>query len=214
MWSWSFAWSALPLLLRALVVTVEVTLLASALALSLGLVLALVRRSAPRPVAVAVGAASELIRTTPLLVQLYVLFFFLPTVGFGLSAFATGLIGLGVHYATYTAEVYRGAIEGVPRGQWEAAVALNLSPARTFASVILPQAIRRALPALGNYVVAMFKETPLLSAITVVEMMQAAKNLGSQSFRYLEPITLCGLLFLLCSMPASAVVRRLERHLE
>jgi polar amino acid transport system permease protein len=194
------------------VVTVQATLVGSVVALVLGLVFALLRRSSLRAVRIVTGAFVEFIRSTPLLVQLYVLFFVLPTVGITLSGFQAGVIGLGVHYATYTSEVYRAGIEGVPRGQWEAATALNLPASRVWRSVILPQAIPRVLPALGNYVIAMFKETPLLSAITVLEMLAIAKGLGSQTFRYLEPLTLVGLLFLLVSLPASLTVRRLERR--
>ncbi len=211
-WDWDYTRDILPDLLRGLVVTVQATLVGSVVALLLGLVFALLRRSGLRAVRIVTGAFVEFIRSTPLLVQLYVLFFVLPTVGITLSGFQAGVIGLGVHYATYTSEVYRAGIEGVPRGQWEAATALNLPTSRVWRSVILPQAIPRVLPALGNYVIAMFKETPLLSAITVLEMLAIAKGLGSQTFRYLEPLTLVGLLFLLVSLPASLTVRRLERR--
>ena len=88
---------------------------------------------------------------------------------------------------------------------------LSLSPWRTYRSVVLPQAIRPVIPALGNYLVAMFKDTPVLSAITVVELMQQAKNIGSETFRYLEPITLAGIFFLIISVSFAALVRRLER---
>jgi len=202
----------LPLLLRGLVVTVQATLVGSVVAMILGLVLALLRRSGLAVVRVVTGAFVEFIRSTPLLVQLYFLFFVLPSLGITLSGFLAGVIGLGVHYATYTSEVYRAGIEGVPKGQWEAATALNLPTSRVWRSVVLPQAIPRVLPALGNYVIAMFKETPLLSAITVLEMLAAAKGLGNETFRYLEPLTMVGLLFLLVSLPASLTVRRLERR--
>ncbi|MBA3339892.1 MAG: ectoine/hydroxyectoine ABC transporter permease subunit EhuD [Geodermatophilaceae bacterium] len=211
-WDWDYTWDILPDLLRGLVVTVQATLVGSVVAMVLGLVFALLRRSRLAPVRVVTGAFVEFIRSTPLLVQLYFLFFVLPSLGITLSGFLAGVIGLGVHYATYTSEVYRAGIEGVPRGQWEAATALNLPTSRVWRSVILPQAIPRVLPALGNYVIAMFKETPLLSAITVLEMLAVAKGLGSQTFRYLEPLTLVGLLFLLVSLPASLTVRRLERR--
>ncbi|MBA3295012.1 MAG: ectoine/hydroxyectoine ABC transporter permease subunit EhuD [Geodermatophilaceae bacterium] len=211
-WDWDYTWDILPDLLRGLVVTVQATLVGSVVAMVLGLVFALLRRSRATPVRVVTGAVVEFIRSTPLLVQLYFLFFVLPSLGITLSGFLAGVIGLGVHYATYTSEVYRAGIEGVPRGQWEAATALNLPTSRVWRSVILPQAIPRVLPALGNYVIAMFKETPLLSAITVLEMLAVAKGLGSQTFRYLEPLTLVGLLFLLVSLPASLTVRRLERR--
>lgn len=211
-WDWAYTWDILPDLLRGLVVTVQATLVGSVVAMVLGLVLALLRRSRLTAVRVVTGGFVEFVRSTPLLVQLYFLFFVLPTLGITLSGFQAGVIGLGVHYATYTSEVYRAGIEGVPRGQWEAATALNLPTSRVWRSVILPQAIPRVLPALGNYVIAMFKETPLLSAITVLEMLAVAKGLGSQTFRYLEPLTLVGLLFLLVSLPASLTVRRLERR--
>jgi polar amino acid transport system permease protein len=100
----------------------------------------------------------------------------------------------------------------VPRGQWEAVTALNFSPWRAYRQVILPQAIRPVLPALGNYLIAMFKDTPVLSAITVVEIMQQAKNIGSDSFRYLEPITLVGVFFLLISISLAGVVRQVEKR--
>ena len=211
-WDWSYTLDILPDLLRGLVVTVQATLVGSVVAMVLGLVFALLRRSRLAVVRVVTGGFVEFVRSTPLLVQLYFLFFVLPSLGITLSGFQAGVIGLGVHYATYTSEVYRAGIEGVPRGQWEAATALNLPTSRVWRSVILPQAIPRVLPALGNYVIAMFKETPLLSAITVLEMLAVAKDLGGQTFRYLEPLTLVGLLFLLVSLPASLTVRRLERR--
>jgi len=211
-WSTEFAIDILPDLLRGLVVTVKATMVGSLVALTLGLVLALLRRSSVAPVRMATKAFIEFIRSTPLLVQLYFLFFVLPPLGVTLSGFQAGVIGLGVHYATYTSEVYRAGIEGVPRGQWEAATALNLPTMRVWRGVILPQAIPRVLPALGNYVVAMFKETPLLSAITVLEMLAEAKAVNSETFRSLEAFTLVGLLFLLVSLPAAFAVRRLERR--
>ena len=211
-WDWDYARDILPDLLRGLVVTVQATLVGSVVAMILGLVLALLRRSGLAVVRVVTGAFVEFIRSTPLLVQLYFLFFVLPSLGITLSGFLAGVVGLGVHYATYTSEVYRAGIEGVPKGQWEAATALNLPTSRVWRSVVLPQAIPRVLPALGNYVIAMFKETPLLSAITVLEMLAAAKDLGGETFRYLEPLTMVGLLFLLVSLPASLSVRRLERR--
>jgi polar amino acid transport system permease protein len=207
-----FARDILPDLLRGLVVTVKATLVGSALALTLGLALAILRRSGSPPVRWVTVAFIEFVRSTPLLVQLYFLFFVLPAWGVLLSGFQAGVLGLGVHYATYTSEVYRAGIEGVPRGQWEAATALNLPASRVWRSVILPQAIPRVLPALGNYVISMFKETPLLSTITVMEMMFVARDIGQRTFLYNVPITLVGLLFLAVSLPASYTVRRLERR--
>src|ERR671924_622119 len=130
-----------------------------------------------------------------------------------LAALTTGVIGLGVHYACYLAEVYRAGIEGVPKGQWEAATALSLPPRLQWQHVILPQAIRNVLPALGNYAISMFKETPFLALITVPEMVQRAQAIGSITFRYLEPFTLAGLIFLAASYPTAIALRKLETRL-
>jgi polar amino acid transport system permease protein len=155
----------------------------------------------------------EFVRSTPLLVQLYFLYFVAPEFGLRMPALVTGILGLGLHYSAYCAEVYRAGLEGVPRGQWEAATALNLGPWRTYRAIVIPQAIPPVIPALGNYLVGMFKETPLLSAIAVVELMQRAKIIGSESFRYVEPITLVGLFFLAMSLVSAAGIRRVERAL-
>ncbi|MEQ4208296.1 ectoine/hydroxyectoine ABC transporter permease subunit EhuD [Actinopolymorpha sp. B17G11] len=211
-WDWGFVAENLPLLLDGLKITVFATILGSLVALVVGLVLALLRRSNVRAVQLSATAVVEFIRSTPLLVQLYFLFFVLPALGLTLPALATGVIGLGLHYAAYMSEVYRAGIDGVPRGQWEACTALSLPRRKVWADVILPQAIPRVLPALGNYIIAMFKDTPLLSAITVGEMLLAAKTVGSETFRYLEPITMVGLLFLVVSILAAVPLRVLERR--
>ncbi|NMH99027.1 ectoine/hydroxyectoine ABC transporter permease subunit EhuD [Pseudonocardia sp. K10HN5] len=212
LWDWGYAVSIVPELLRALLVTIEITLLGSVLALLLGLVIAVVRRARTPVVDQVVWALVEFIRSTPLLVQVFFLFFVLPQFGIVLSAFVVGVVGLGVHYAAYTSEVYRAGIDAVPVGQWEAATALSLPRSRTWTGVILPQAIPRVLPALGNYVISMFKEVPLLLGIGVVEVVNKAKEISSETFRPTEPYTIAGLLFLLLSYPASILVRRLERR--
>lgn len=210
-WDWGFAFDVLPELLSALLVTIEITLLGSVVALLLGLVIAVVRQLRVPVLSPLLWALVEFVRSTPLLVQVFFLYFALPRFGVTLSAMTVGVIGLGVHYASYTSEVYRAGIEAVPRGQWEAAIALNMPRSRTWAGVILPQAIPRVLPALGNYVISMFKEVPILLAISVVEVVSKAQEIGSATFRFTEPYTLAGLLFLALSYPASMLVRRLER---
>ncbi len=207
---WAFAWDVLPTLMDGLVITVQATVMGMALAVTLGLALALARRAPVKPLAWTAALAIEFVRSTPLLVQLFFLFYVLPVTGVQFSPLTTGVLGLGVHYAAYCAEVYRAGLDAVPRGQWEAALALNLGRWRTLRGIILPQAIPPVIPALGNYFVAMFKDTPLLSAITVVELLQASKIAGSATFRYTEPLTLVGVIFLVLSLAAAAVVRRLE----
>ncbi|AVJ28695.1 MULTISPECIES: ectoine/hydroxyectoine ABC transporter permease subunit EhuD [Achromobacter] len=211
---WSFALEILPTLGSALVITIQATVLGMLVAVTLGLVLAMLRRSRLRIVSLPTAFFIEFVRSTPLLVQMYFLFYVLPLTGAQMSPLMTGIVALGLHYATYCAEVYRAGIEAVPRGQWEAATALNMSRWRTAVGVVLPQAIPPVVPALGNYLVAMFKDTPLLSAITVVELLQQSKMIGSATFRYTEPLTLVGLLFLALSLVAAWGVRGLEARLQ
>lgn len=211
-WDWSFVGHILPAMLRGLRITVEATVLGSVVAFALGLVFAIIRRARIPVVSQAVWLFIEFVRSTPLLVQLYLLFFVLPHYGFTFSALTTGVIGLGVHYSTYSAEVYRAGIDAVPVGQWEASTALSLPRWTVWMSVILPQAIPRVIPALGNNVISMFKDTPQLLAITVIDLVGAAQQQGAQAFRYVEPYTLAGLFFLAVSYPTSIMLRRLERR--
>lgn len=211
---WAYALEIAPVLARALLVTLQATVLGMTIALVLGLALALARRAPSPLLAWPAAVFVEFIRSTPLLVQIFFLFYVLPEAGVRLSPLAAGVLALGVHYAAYCSEVYRAGLESVPKGQWEAALALNLGRSRTMRSIILPQALPPVVPALGNYLVAMFKDTPLLSAITVVELLQTAKLLGSESFRYVEPLTLVGALFLLLSLASAAVIRMAERRLK
>lgn len=214
MWSWDYAWEILPQLLQVLPITIGATLLGFAAACMLGLPLALARRSRYRAVSVLANAWMEFIRSTPLLVQLFVLFYALPLYGVSFSPFVTGVIGLGLHYSAYLSEVFRSGIEAVPAGQWEAAKALNFGRRHSWTNIILPQAIPPIIPVMGNYLITMFKETPVLSAITLVELLQTAKAIGSGSFRYLEAFTIVGLLFLLLSYPSSLLVSRLEKRFQ
>ena len=209
---WGFAGSILPALLKATVITIEVTLLAFSLAVLGGLALALLLRAGSWPGAVT-AAMIEFIRSTPLLIQVFFIYFLLPDVGIMLDPFATGSIALGLHYACYAAHVFRGAIDGVPRGQWEAAAALGLRHGATYARVIVPQAARAAIPPLGNYLVAMFKDVPILSAITLVELMYVANAIASEKFLYVEPMTLAGLIYFAISLVAASCIRALERRL-
>jgi polar amino acid transport system permease protein len=209
-WDWSYTWEIVPVLAEASIVTIQATVLGFILAAVVGLLLAILRMS-PRPwVSLPAAGFVEFVRSTPLLIQIFFIYFVLPEFGVTLGALTAGILALGLHYGSYCSEVYRAGLENVPRGQWEASTALNLSPYHTFRDIIIPQAIPPVVPALGNYFVALFKETPLLSAIAVLELMQTAKILGSETFRYTEPITLVGLYFLVFSLVAAALVRRLE----
>jgi len=213
MWDWEYTWEILPILGEASLITLQATVLGFLMALVLGLILAILRMMAPKPVRYLVAGFIEFVRSTPLLIQIFFLYYVLPQVGLTMGAMLTGVIALGVHYGAYCSEVYRAGLEGVPKGQWEASTALNLPMSVTFRNVILPQAIPPIVPALGNYLVALFKETPLLSAIAVLELMQTAKILGSETFKYVEPITMVGLFFLCFSLVSAYIIRRFERRL-
>lgn len=210
-WSWDVAFDVMPKMAQGLLITVQATIVGAVLAYTLGLFLAILKMSSNRLVSFTFYWSSEFIRRTPLLVQLYFLFYVLPDFGIFLSPFVAGVIGLGLHFATYTSEVYRAGIENVPKGQWEAARSLNYNAYQTWRYVILPQAIPPMFPPLANYLITMFKETPLLSAITVVELFNAANIYSNSHYKYLEPMTLVGVFFLLVSIPAAIIAVKLEK---
>ncbi|MEU6878561.1 ectoine/hydroxyectoine ABC transporter permease subunit EhuD [Streptomyces sp. NPDC046712] len=212
-WDWSAVADFMPRFWDGLLVTLQVLVLGSLISFTLGLVWALGFRARSRFVRWPVNAVTEFVRTTPLLVQLFFLFFVLPEWGVQFSALATGTLAIGLHYSTYTAQVYRAGIDAVPAGQWEAAKALSLPRHRTWLTVILPQALRRIAPALGNYVIAMLKDTPLLAGISVLELLQQSRLESAATFQYTEPLTVIGVAFVLIAYPASLLVRTLERRL-
>jgi polar amino acid transport system permease protein len=211
-WDWNYTWDILPDLLRGLRTTVIATLLGYVIALLLGMVWTLLRRSPSRVFNGAVRWVTEFVRSTPLIPQLFFVYYVLPSWGLTIGPLTAGVITLGIHYSTYTAEVYRAGISDIPRGQWEACTALNLPRSRAWLDVVLPQAIRRVIPTLGNYLIAMFKDSPQLLVIQVTEMLLAAYKAGTESYRMLEPITLVGVLFIVVSVISSILVRRLERR--
>lgn len=235
-WEWGYTAEIMPDLLDGLIVTLRATAVGITIALILGLFLAVARRSRSRLVAWPALGFIEFVRSTPLLVQLFFMFYVLPDLsipalpnfdvtlpGFGeikvdddgirLGAFATGAVTLGMHYGAYMAEVYRAGIDGIQRGQWEASTAISLSPFDTWSRVVLPQAIPTVMPTLGNYLISMFKEVPLLATITVLEVLGEARIHCSRDFRCLEPYTMAGMIFLVISIPSSLLVRFVERRI-
>lgn len=217
-WDWEYAWEITPDLIEGMINIVIATVLGMAVAVVLGLFLALGRRSDKRWISYPIAWFIEFVRSTPLLVQLFFLYYALPQIDAlprsltTFPALTTLVIALGVHYGCYCSEAYRAGINSVPRGQWEASTALNLRTSTKWRNVILPQAIPRALPPLGNYFVAMFKDAPQGSAITYAGVLFVARALQSSDFRTVEPFTIAGILFLMVSIPAAMAVRRLERR--
>jgi polar amino acid transport system permease protein len=209
----AFAISILPILGIGLIVTLEATFCGFAIALVVGLIFALLRRSKSVFIVWPTAFVIEFLRDTPLLVQMFFLFYVLPNFGIVLPAFFTGALALGLQYSAYTSECYRAGLDAVGRGQWEAATALNLTHMQTYRDVIIPQAIPRIIPALGNYLVSMLKDTPVLSVITVVDMLNLANLIGDRTFEYLVPLSLVGLIFLILTLIFSAGIHWLERNL-
>lgn len=209
----AFAVSILPILLNGLIVTIQAATLGFVVALVLGLVWAVLKNAQSRFIAWPAKVITEFIRDTPLLVQLFFLYYVLPEHGIVLPAFLTGALALGIQYSAYTAEVYRAGLEAVGRDQREAARALNLSQQRTFSHIVLPQAVPRIIPAMGNYLVSIMKDVPVLSVVTVLEMLNVAKIVGDRTFDYLIPLSMVGVIYLIMTIIASTGVRLVGSYL-
>ena len=210
-WRWDFAIEILPQMLWATLNTILAASVGYAIAVIIGLLFLLGQRTPIKLVNMINREVVEFIRSTPLLIQLFFVYFVLPQFGITLSAWVCGMITIGLHFGTYLSEVYRGALEGVPKTQWEACRALNFTTFYTYRRIILPQAFPIAIPGMGNYLVGIFKDTPLLSTIGVAELFHAATAVGGYHYRYLEPYTMVGIIFLILSIPAAMGIRKLER---
>jgi ectoine/hydroxyectoine ABC transporter permease protein EhuD len=207
-----FVQDILPYLLEGALSTIKLTLVSMALALTIGLAVALIRLSRNRPARLLTGAYVELIRGTPLLVQLFIIYYGLPQYGIRFDAFTAGVLGLSVNYGAYLAEVYRAGILSIDRGQWEAGQSIGLSRYALMRYIILPQAIRIVLPPIGNYFISMLKDSALVATISVIELMRAAQLRVAVTFRAMDIYLLVALLYFLMSYPVSLFVRYLERR--
>jgi len=204
---WPDLWAGLQL-------TVLLTVLGMALALVIGMLLALARLDPRRRLlAVPANIFVELIRGSPLLLQLFYIFYVFPFFGLRLGKIEAAVLGLGINYGAYLSEVFRGGIEAVDHGQWEAARSLGMRARVYMPHVILPQAIRIVIPPVGNYFISMFKDTALVSTISIGELLFRGQLLAAENFRYLEIYSLIFVLYVLISYPASLGVRALERSL-
>ncbi|NLJ50581.1 MAG: ectoine/hydroxyectoine ABC transporter permease subunit EhuD [Alcaligenaceae bacterium] len=211
--NWTFAISILPILLKGLIVTIKATVIGFLIALILGLILAALKSARLKFISWPAYFITEFIRDTPLLVQLFFLYYVLPEYGIILPAFMTGALALGLQYSAYTSEVYRAGLESIPYGQTEASRVLDFTPLHTFIYIIVPQAIPRIIPALGNYLVSIMKDVPLLSVIAILEILNIAKIIGDRTFNYLIPLSMVGAIYLLLTLLASAAIRHLDKRL-
>jgi cystine transport system permease protein len=202
-----------PLLWAAIKFTAPLTLLSFALGLVLGLVVALIRLFGPRPLVPVVRFYVWIIRGTPLLVQLFLIFYGLPSVGIVLDAFPAALIGFTLNVGAYTSEIIRAVIASVPRGQWEAAYSIGMTWRQAMQRTILPQAARVAVPPLSNSFISLVKDTSLAAAITVPELFQAAQRIVATTY---EPLILyieAALIYLAMSSVLSSLQTKLEARL-
>jgi polar amino acid transport system substrate-binding protein len=202
----------LPLLGTGALVTLELSLLAMALAVALGLGLALARLYAPSPFGALAGAYIEVVRGTPLLVQLFLIFYGLPHIGVRLSPFIAAIVGLGLNYSAYEAENYRAGLQSVPRTQMEAALALGMSRFQALRHVIIPQAMRLMLPPITNDFIALLKDSSLVSVITMVELTKAYTQLASMHYDYLGIGLLAAAMYFLIGWPFVRLARVAERR--
>ncbi len=200
------------LLWAGVVFTIPLTLLSFGLGLSLGFGVALVRLFGPRPLIPVVRFYVWIIRGTPLLVQLFLIFYGLPSVGIVLDAFPAALIGFTLSVGAYTSEIVRAVIEAVPRGQWEASYSIGMTAPQTLRRTILPQAARIAVPPLSNTFISLVKDTSLAAAITVPEMFQAAQRLVSTTYEPLILYVEVALIYLAFSSVLSTLQSWLERR--
>jgi ectoine/hydroxyectoine ABC transporter permease protein EhuD len=202
-----------PLLLEGTQLTVLLTILSMAIAIVFGLAIAGARDSRLVLVRIAARIYVDFFRGTPLLLQLFYLYYVLPQAGVYLSPFVAGVLGLSLNYSAYLSEVYRATMRAVDPGQREAAAALGMGQWIAFRRVVLPQALRIAIPPLGNYFIQMFKDTALVSTITVQELLFLAQSTANTTYDYLNLYTLAFVIYFAISYPASIFVSYLERRL-
>ena len=207
-----FALSITPLILEAAITTIWVTIVSSLLATVLGFALELMRR-VNRPIALVMTVVIDFFRITPILALLYFLYFVLPFYNIHLSAITVGIMTLSLHYAGYLAEVFKAAITSIPHGQTEGAQALGLRRPHIVFMILLPQILRNAIPAIANYVLSILKSTPYLAVVAVPEMLGVAMDKAAESFTYVEPMAVVGLLFCLFCYAAARSLDMVHTHL-
>ncbi|MCL5424588.1 MAG: amino acid ABC transporter permease [Gammaproteobacteria bacterium] len=202
----------LPILLKGALITVQITIGALLLSTLLGLVLALMKLSPVRALSATASTFINVVRGLPIIVQLFYIYFVLPELGIQLSAFQASIIGLGVAYSAYQAENFRAGIEAIEAGQIEAARSIGMKSKLIMRRVVLPQAIRIALPPYGNTAVMILKDSSLASTITVAEMTRAGQLIAASTFQNTTVYTMVALMYLCLSLPLIFGVNRLERY--
>ena len=210
---WAAVWRSLPYLVQGAGLTIVISAVAMVLAAALGLALAIITQTAGRVARGVVAAYVEVFRNTPLLIQIFIVFFGLPQLGLRLSPFLSGLSALVLYAAAYNAEIFRAGLEAVPRGQHEAALSCGLSPAQTVRFVIVPQALRIAFPALGNNLVSLVKNSSLVSTIGMVELMFVANDISFNNFRTFEIYGTTAVLYVILVLALTRLLHAAETRM-
>jgi putative glutamine transport system permease protein len=209
---WSVLGENAGALAQGLLITLEVSALALMLALALGVIVATLR-AAPSPVLRRIGTAYvEFLRNIPLLVQLFFLFFALPSIGIRLDAFLCGVLALGVYTSAFVAEAIRSGIAAVPSGQLEAGLSSGMGYATTMRLIVLPQAIAKTIPPLGNTTLNLIKNSSLVSTVSVLDVLGTANLLGARSFQYVPMFVGAAICYLILTLPTAFAVNLLEKR--
>jgi polar amino acid transport system permease protein len=202
----------LHMLLRGAAITVQASFLSLLFGTILGIFVGAVRVAPFGPLRSLASAYIYVIRGTPLLIQLFLIYFGLPSLGLNLPAFSAGVIGLTINSSGYVGEIVRGGIEAVPKGQWEASKVLGLSYLHTMRFIILPQAIRNMLPAIGNEFVTLIKESSLLSTLAITELTMVGQQVRSVTYASFETFIIVGLIYLTMTSITSLMLRHIEKR--
>ncbi|MDC0056808.1 ectoine/hydroxyectoine ABC transporter permease subunit EhuD [Alphaproteobacteria bacterium] len=212
-WDWELTLDVIiPRIIEASWVTIYVTIISFVLSLIGGIIFMILKTSKIKLISIFSTEFIELIRSTPLLIQIFFIFFGLPKFGITLTPVVSGIIAFSLYNSTLCAEVYRSGLNAIPRGQWEACTALNLSFVRSFFRIVFPQMLVPIIPALGNFLVAIFKETPILSFVAVAEVMHVAKLIGYEYYEFTEAITTVGILFIILSLISAKFISMTENY--
>ncbi len=203
----------IPFLLQATLITIEISVLATAIGLILGLIAALMKISRIMPLVWAADFYIWVIRGTPMLVQLFLVYFGLPQLGIEIGPFNSAVIALGINAGAYIAEIYRGGILSVPKGQLEAAQSLGMSYPLIMRRIILPQAIRVSIPALGNQAIMMLKDSSLASLVTVSELMMVSQRYAASNFAFIEFYITAAAIYLFLTTLFTFILNKIEFRL-
>jgi His/Glu/Gln/Arg/opine family amino acid ABC transporter permease subunit len=204
----------LPSLLQGALLTITVSLLAFGLALVFGLAIGIARLSRVAPLRAVTACYIQFIRGTPLLLQLFFIYYVLPYAGLILTPFTSAVWGLTINYSAYMAEVFRGGILAIPKGQWEAGLSIGMSRRLLLRRIILPQALRIVVPAIGNFFVSIFKDSALVSVITMRDLMFSGQILAAATFKHFEIFAEVAVIYFLISYPTAKLVEYIEMRLD